>query len=188
MKNKSCVRAFALQSSGRNSYPPTDLVLWKLTLLSVFFSRGVFFHRYRYHIYLVPLCGTWVKVRGSVLLAVSDTCCGGGLARTFVPYRCLWKNTPSPWAFAMRPSSRNCNPATDLVFSKLIFQPVLLSRGVLCSKTPVRVQKARARSNHFTTPDFWISPGERKHWKHTGKQRTAWRQESRGGDKIRAAA
>ena len=30
----------------------------------------------------------------------------------------------------MRPSSRNCNPAPDLVLSKLISQPVFLSGGV----------------------------------------------------------
>ena len=37
----------------------------------------------------------------------------------------------------MRHNSRNCNPAQDLVFSKLIFQPVFLSRGVIFSQTPV---------------------------------------------------
>ena len=46
------------------------------------------------------------------------------------------KNTPSPWALAMRPSSRNCNPASDLGRSKLISQPVFLSRGVFFPQTP----------------------------------------------------
>ena len=36
----------------------------------------------------------------------------------------------------MRPSSRNCNPASDLGRSKLISQPVFLSRGVFFPQTP----------------------------------------------------
>ena len=47
-------------------------------------------------------------------------------------------NTPFARALAMRPSSRNCNPVPDLVLSKLISQPVILSGGVFfCSRTPV---------------------------------------------------
>ena len=42
-KRTPFVQAFALQSSSRNSYPPPDLVLWKLMLVSVFFSGGMFF-------------------------------------------------------------------------------------------------------------------------------------------------
>ena len=40
------------------------------------------------------------------------------------------KTTPFACALAMRPSSRNCSPAPDLVLSERIFQPVFLSRGV----------------------------------------------------------
>ena len=49
-KNISFLRAFALQSSGRNCPPHPDLVFLKLRLPGVFFSGGVFFPRHRYHI------------------------------------------------------------------------------------------------------------------------------------------
>ena len=42
-KSKTFVRAFALQSSCRNSHPPPDLALRKLMFLRVFFSVGVLF-------------------------------------------------------------------------------------------------------------------------------------------------
>ena len=45
------------------------------------------------------------------------------------------KNIPFPWALAMRPSSRKCNPAPDLVLSKLIF-PHVFSRWMFLSQTP----------------------------------------------------
>ena len=41
-----------------------------------------------------------------------------------------------PRTLATRPSSRNCNPASDLVLSKLNFQPVF-SSGVFFEQTPV---------------------------------------------------
>ena len=47
------------------------------------------------------------------------------------------KHYPFTRAVALRPSSRNCNPAPDLVFSGLIFQPVFLSGGVFFSQTSV---------------------------------------------------
>ena len=47
------------------------------------------------------------------------------------------KNIPLVRALALQSSSRNCNPAPDLVFWKLISPPVLSSRGVCFSQTPV---------------------------------------------------
>ena len=37
----------------------------------------------------------------------------------------------------MRPSSRNCNPGPDFVFSELVFRADFFSRGVFFSQTPV---------------------------------------------------
>ena len=42
------VRALAMQSSSRNCSPAPDSVFLKLNCPRVFFSKGVFFHRYRY--------------------------------------------------------------------------------------------------------------------------------------------
>ena len=53
------------------------------------------------------------------------------LSFTWQSRRRLRENTPFTWALAMRPSSNNCNPAPDLVLSKLSFQP----GGVFCSQT-----------------------------------------------------
>ena len=47
-KNTPFRRALALQSSVGNCSPAPDLALTRLVFLSMFFSRGVFFHRHRY--------------------------------------------------------------------------------------------------------------------------------------------
>ena len=47
------------------------------------------------------------------------------------------KDTPFVRAVALQCSSRNCSPLPDLVYLKLMFTRVLLSRGGFVSQTPV---------------------------------------------------
>ena len=47
------------------------------------------------------------------------------------------KNNPFTGALAMRPSSRDCNPAPDSVFSKLISSPVFFSGGEFFADTGI---------------------------------------------------
>ena len=56
---------------------------------------------------------------------------------TYRWYRCLRKKHSFYACLGLRPSSRNYNPAPDLVLSNLIVQPVFLSGGVLLSQSPV---------------------------------------------------
>ena len=54
---------------------------------------------------------------------------------TSCPYRCLWTTTtPSTGAFPVQSSSRDCRPAPDLVFLKLVVPHVLFSGGVSFSQ------------------------------------------------------
>ena len=58
-------------------------------------------------------------------------------------------NTPFASAFALQSCSRNCSPALDLVFQKLIF-PRVLSGGVFFSQTPVSIwPRANTGSKDF---------------------------------------
>ena len=65
------------------------------------------------------------------------------------------KNTSFLSAFALQSYSRNCSPAPDSVFLKLIFLRVLLSGGVLFSQKPVWLKL-------FCSCDFRESQ-----WEHT---------------------
>ena len=63
---------------------------------------------------------------------------GAFLSRTHIIHTGVCEtNTPFVRALALQSGSGNRNPAQDLVFSKLIFQPVFLSGGAVFSQTPV---------------------------------------------------
>ena len=51
-KNTPFTPASSMKSSNRSCSPAPNLVLYHIIFPRVFFSRGVFFHRHRYHVYV----------------------------------------------------------------------------------------------------------------------------------------
>ena len=69
------------------------------------------------------------------------------------------KNNPFARAFAPQSGSRDCSPAPDLVFFKLVLPRVLQSGGVFFSRTPVSRRALASESRPAQRSRFRASPG-----------------------------